>query len=488
MTARAAVERLHVAPADIGIATAGSAAAALAGYVLVKGSTSLAVAVCALPAIALLLHKPTVMLVLLGASLPATQSLPGMPASYNAAISDVLMVLILAALLARWATTGRASELRALRPMSGPILPYCAVLVALLAVHAGVAGAAQTIQRLELFVVPMIVGVFAVRSGKHIVLLKAYVVATTVLALTWPLGILFDGQKNPVGQFIGNAILLLVGVPASRRFFPLLVILVPALFVTQSRGAILATAIGVALLMLMQGLERSSPADANRPARHHRLRSRSRFMPAETRVPRDHVLGRNGHARRVRDQDPAGSRRRRSHSHRPSSVDGRGDRQLRGGRRREPPPAVEDPHQILLLEAVEGGYLLAGAFVLMILGGMLVLVRDRRHPLAPAAAGVFAATALHGLVDIYWVRGTPVLGWLLSGWSARRASAKARRRNDGVTRRVHVIVVAYGAAAAPRRAASTPSVSRSRDRRRQLELRQQSRRSQQHARHVHRPG
>ena len=39
----------------------------------------------------------------------------------------------------------------------------------------------------------------------------------------------------------------------------------------------------------------------------------------------------------------------------------------------------------------------------------------RRIELAPVAAGVLVATAAHGLVDVYWVRVTPVLGWLLVG-------------------------------------------------------------------------
>jgi hypothetical protein len=39
----------------------------------------------------------------------------------------------------------------------------------------------------------------------------------------------------------------------------------------------------------------------------------------------------------------------------------------------------------------------------------------RQVDVGPAAAGVLIATAAHGLVDIYWVRGTPILGWLLVG-------------------------------------------------------------------------
>jgi hypothetical protein len=39
----------------------------------------------------------------------------------------------------------------------------------------------------------------------------------------------------------------------------------------------------------------------------------------------------------------------------------------------------------------------------------------RQIDVAPAAAGILIATVAHGLVDVYWVRGTPVLGWLLVG-------------------------------------------------------------------------
>jgi hypothetical protein len=39
----------------------------------------------------------------------------------------------------------------------------------------------------------------------------------------------------------------------------------------------------------------------------------------------------------------------------------------------------------------------------------------RSIELAPVAAGVLLSTAADGLVDVYWVRGTPVLSWLLVG-------------------------------------------------------------------------
>ncbi len=74
--------------------------------------------------------------------------------------------------------------------------------------------------------------------------------------------------------------------------------------------------------------------------------------------------------------------------------------------------------------------LLLAGFVLIIAGSSLALVGARRIDLAPAAAGVLLATAAHGFVDVYWVRGTPVLSWLLVGmvcglFATRRESGTA---------------------------------------------------------------
>jgi ABC-type amino acid transport system permease subunit len=57
----------------------------------------------------------------------------------------------------------------------------------------------------------------------------------------------------------------------------------------------------------------------------------------------------------------------------------------------------------------------AASFILLIGGVAFALWRVRRNELAAGAAAVLVATAAHGLVDVYWVRGTPVLGWLIVG-------------------------------------------------------------------------
>jgi O-antigen ligase len=89
-----------------------------------------------------------------------------------------------------------------------------------------------------------------------------------------------------------------------------------------------------------------------------------------------------------------------------------------------------DPHDVILLEAAEGGYLLAASFVLLIAGAAFALWRLRWVELAPAAAGVLLATAAHGLVDVYWVRALPVLGFLLVGMVCGLA---ARRQREPAT-------------------------------------------------------
>jgi hypothetical protein len=85
-----------------------------------------------------------------------------------------------------------------------------------------------------------------------------------------------------------------------------------------------------------------------------------------------------------------------------------------------------DPHDVILLEAAEGGYGFAASFVLLIGGAAFALRRLRRVELAPAAVAVLLATAAHGLVDVYWVRGTPVLGFLVVGMACGLAAQRSR--------------------------------------------------------------
>ena len=392
-------------------AAALAALALLAAYSLASGRTLIALSVALLPLAIWEATRLTVSLVLLGLSLPAFMSILGEGANIKVAASDVLLVLIFAALLARFAVTRTAAELRALRPVAFAIGQYVAFLVVLLFVHFGTSEVLQTLQRIELFLLPLIVGAFAALTGRHVQVLKAYVVAATVLAAVWPIES-FGMQKNPVGGMVGNAILLVVAYPRLRSFLPCLVILIPGLLLTASRGAVGATAIGFLVFMVIRGdrggvlIKRALPVAALAAAAFV-------LLPAETADR----LTTFSPGRQTTGQYALYIRAQLKHDVY-ASIDthpwtGVGVGSYEGNPVNPAPGS--DPHQVVLLQAAEGGWAFAGSFILLIGGTALALYSMRRVELAPAATAVFVATAAHGLVDIYWVRGTPVLGWLLVG-------------------------------------------------------------------------
>lgn len=395
---------------DLALVVAAALAAGFAGYELVNGSPTRAAAFCLLPLVTVLLARPTVPLVLVGASLPLLHSF--YPGGYATTLSDLLLVLVVGGILLQALATRSAPTIRALRPLAAPLLVYVAALVVLVPPHLSLAVIVQTGQRLELFLFPLIVGAFAALSGRVTPMLQAYVISTTVLALAWPLDLL-AGNKNPVGQLIGNAILLLVGVPALRRLFPCLIVLAPGLLVTQSRGAIIATIVGVLAIMAMQGLS-ARPMMARAVPLVVIAAVAFVLMPSATRDRITTLSGGTGSSaayaieyRREYKTDAW----QIIHAH-PWTGVGVGN-YLAGDYYQL--TRVNDPHQVLLLQAAEGGYALAASFIVLILGSVVVLYRLRQVELAPVAAGVLVATAAHGLVDVYWVRITPVLGWLLAG-------------------------------------------------------------------------
>ena len=75
-----------------------------------------------------------------------------------------------------------------------------------------------------------------------------------------------------------------------------------------------------------------------------------------------------------------------------------------------------DPHNVLLRTAAEGGVPDTVAFIFMIGGtGLLLVKRLRRNPWAGAAIAIQVSTLTHATVDVYFTRGIPVLSWLLVG-------------------------------------------------------------------------
>jgi hypothetical protein len=407
------LRRLQRAGRELGLLAAVAVAGVAVGRGLVNGHASLAVVVCLLPLAAWLWSRPDVPLILLGASLPVLRSVAGGSLGYQVALSDLLLVLVGATILFRAAITGRAPEVRALRPVAVPVVVYGMIMVLLVPFHLGIENVLQTGQRFELFLLPLVVGAFAALSSRHVALLQAYVLATTVIAVLWPIHEFGGLQKNPVGQLIANAILLLVGFRGLHRLWPCLLVLVPGLLLTQSRGAIVAAAIGIIVIVVLRGL----------PARQMAIRiapvliaasltfalipgtsqERLTTFSAGTTTKAEYSIW-------YRDQYAADARRI-IEANRWTGV-GVGNYGSANASSSNP---VADPHDVLLLQAAEGGYLLATGFVVVIAGSLLALYRMRTIGLAPVAAGVLLSTVAHGLVDVYWVRGTPVLSWLLVG-------------------------------------------------------------------------
>jgi hypothetical protein len=222
---------------------------------------------------------------------------------------------------------------------------------------------------------------------------------------------------------IVGAILLLISVRGLRRLLPCLPILVVGLALTASRGAVLGLVVGIAVLTVWLGgrsrrilVARTLAVVVTAALIYQWLPSSvtTRFatLSSGTSTPAAYAIyvrGEYAHdAEQLIDAHPwtgigvgnylAGSAALGSQT--------------------------TDPHDVILLEAAEGGYIFAASFVLLIAASAFALWRLRRVDLAPVAAAVLLATAAHGLVDVYWVRGTPVLGFLLVGMACGLAAQR----------------------------------------------------------------
>ena len=411
-------------------------ACAVAAMALATHHQTVAVVSSVVPIAAWSASRPNSLLVLFGLSIPAVVSLTNDSfgstgnGGYNSSVSDFLLLLIVVGIAFKWMSGRSEPVLRSLRPVALPVLLYCGVMLILLAVHPGIRELLKTAQRFELFLLPLIVGAFAALTERHIRVLQAYVVATTVLAVVWPVHH-FGVNKNPMGQMIANAILLLVGVRPLRRLWPCLVPLAAGLIFTVSRGAIGGAVIGIMVILVLQRtrarpvLTRVLPfalaalgAFALAPPA---VQSRVTTFHAGTRTPGEYAI----YLRQKYAKDA--QQIIRAH---PWTGVGIGNYYAADSAVAATP--VLDPHQVLLQQEAEGGYIFGAAFVVLVGGAMLALRRMRQVDVAAAAAGVLIATVAHGLVDVYWVRGTPVLGWLLVGMACgglvKLRGAELRRR------------------------------------------------------------
>jgi hypothetical protein len=411
---------------DLLSATAVVVVGAIAGY-SVTGRTGLALAIAGATLAVWLMTHLAVASVALGLALPYTVNIAGAATSLNASPSDVLLVLIVVGVLAEATLTRELSFAPALRLLLLPVTAYATAMLLVLAYHAGGTSVIKTGQRFELFLVPIIIGaVVAVRQQEEL-LLKAYLASVTLFAALWPVfhGI---GQKNPAGQFIANGIVIIVAVRGLRRWLVCLPVLAFGLLFTESRGAIVGTGFGLVAVLLVQGARSPKVLLARVVPLLILVLIAFKFLPetAQTRTTtfKSGTATDAQYSLHIRDL----YRRDANALVRLNPWWGVGVGQYRTGTVAGG-DINTDPHQVLLFQRVEGGPLLEGGFIVLVLGSVLLLgwrTRARYAPLSAAAVGVTVATVGHGLVDVYWVRGTPVLGWLLVGMAAAQVGARQR--------------------------------------------------------------
>jgi len=374
----------------------------------------------------LVFASPVLAAVLLGASIVEVQDVTGGHLGLHVAASDVLLVLLTARIAADVFAPRRLPVLRALRPVALAVLQYAWLILILLVLHLSFGSAGKSAQRIELFAFPLLVGAYIALRGTHMTVLRAYVFAATVLAVAWPvlnpigiLGSQFD--KNPVGGFIASAILLILATRDLRRLLWCLPVLLVGLGLSASRGAILGLVVGIGAIALMNagGARRAVIAKALAIVAVSAVIVV--FLPSGTTARLTNFSASGA-------SSGSGAIYYRNQFYHDASVViaahpwiGIGVGNYRAGSAANL-TLTTDPHNVFLLEAAEGGYAFAGSFVVLIFGAAFAITRLRRVELAPAAAGILLATAAHGLVDVYWVRGTPVLGWLLVGMACGLAA------------------------------------------------------------------
>ena len=154
-----------------GLAVAGISAAAVA-YAPVP--RVLVVGLAGLLLVALVVWaSPTVAIVLLGASIPEIQDVTGGHLGVHIAASDVVLVLIGARILTDAAVRQRVpAVMRALRPVALPVAQYAWLIGVLLVLHLSLGSTLKSVQRLELFALPVLVGAYVALRRQHMIVLR----------------------------------------------------------------------------------------------------------------------------------------------------------------------------------------------------------------------------------------------------------------------------------------------------------------------------
>lgn len=380
-----------------------------------------------LPATALVVvavRHPRIAASATGVALPFSGGLALTVGGFFVAIADILAMLTLVVL---WAHRGNPSTaggaLRATSAVLWLFVPYVLVSSLQVAAFHDASTFLTVVQRIEIVVVWTLLGATLLQSSLLRPFLNGYVASTLLMSAAWlatpGVAGIFGTQKNPSGGFIAVSILLVV-LSRHRWRIPVLALLTAGLIATGSRGSFLGLAIGgLTLVLLVHQWKRvilplALAATAGGLALYALPPSfTERFLAAG-----------DGYTDQIRKVFVADALQQLAQQ--PEGVGVGNYRQVAMALQRV---ETRDPHNVLVLNLVEGSWPLLASFLLLVIGTLVAVIRGVRSPLVAAAVAIQVSTLSHALLDVYWVRGTPAPGWLLIGASLALLGGSRRHTN-----------------------------------------------------------
>lgn len=370
------------------------------------------------PLVALAVLSPAIPMVLAAGALPYSTSIFG-AGGYQVTASDVLLVLgVGGAVLADFA--GDRIGINRLKPLIPAFAVYLFAISIAWAHLPSTGGVVAIVQRVELVAAAVVAGAYLAKRGMLQRALLFYVAGASVLAVTAIFVVFVQGdtpenylgvQKNPAGQAVANALLIVLFHRRLPSRLPFAVLLVAGLVAAQSRGAILATIIAVGIVAALMSNNKRLRGLAIVPVIVAVFYGGFSALPAaqQDRLTNFAPGGDVATETRQNYADDAIAK------FRSDPALGTGVGLYQAGSKLDL-TYTTDPHNVLLLELAEGGVVLGAGFAVLVLSSGWVLLRRRqRDPIVLCALAVQLSTVIHGVVDVYWVRGTPVMGWLLVG-------------------------------------------------------------------------
>ena len=418
-----------------------AALAVAIGYVSVH-SLRAALLLPLLPLALLLLLRPVVAAATGVALLPILRSVLG--SEGGAAVvspTDTIFALALAGLipLLLLDETWR-KRLTVVRPVLLFATPYLAWLLVVLAAHPSAHTAFKTMTAVEITLLPIVLGAVAVNRRSAPWALYGFLGSAAFLAILWAgqLGTAFAGNKNAAGQYLALAILLTIILSKGRPHYLIpLPLYVVGLLYAASRGAMVAAVFGAIALLALRGLgswRRTVAATTvltlvvlvgyNTVPVSLQAKVTAAFSQAGGAAPAastPEVVGQTNVERSTAYNLMIRKAYRKDgvalvEAH-PLLGVGTGNYDTGSG-----PTRTIDPHNVLIRVAAEGGFPELVTFLFFLGGtGLLMLRRLGHNPWAGPAIAIQIAAFTHGLVDVYFVRGVPVLGWLLVGMALNPA-------------------------------------------------------------------